>query len=269
MSKQERELPPGKVMSVQGNARTCLPRDHCRIFTAATFCHVKHLISSLLQQAETVPSFRPAQGTVQLYNPAGCLLSAGCAGGAEVRPERGERPQAAEIGGSEQTPGGALHHRGLREGLAGAKSQATPGQAPSSSQARRYQQLPTGQRRRPHSQDPTSPGTPSSSKVLTPPPVLTALRGGDAAQPPRRAASASARGGRPAALRGAPQRPLQEGRKRRQPRRAPRVRERATPAAPEDRAARSLGEGRSNFHKAVLFIHCKPQKTMLLLVPPC
>lgn len=109
-------------------------------------------------------------------------------------PERGERPRAAEVGGSEQTPVGALHHRRLGEGLAGAKSQGTPGQAPSSPHPTEYHQLSTGQRRRARWQDATSPGTPSPTEVLTPPPVLTVLRGGDAAQPPRRAASASAGG---------------------------------------------------------------------------
>lgn len=195
-------------MLAQGNARICLLGDHCGISTTATFCHVQHFISTFLQPTKRD---RPILHTSSGDPPAlqhrrtSHNRRARRRGRSGLSGVNGHGPAlAAEVGGSGQTPGGALHRRGQRAGLSGGGKPGRSGASP-------LLLPPHGLTASPHRTEKAAaplpgghfPREPRPPRGSSPTPVLTALRSGDAAQPPRRAASASARRGRRAAPGGA------------------------------------------------------------------
>ncbi|XP_009885683.1 PREDICTED: very-long-chain (3R)-3-hydroxyacyl-CoA dehydratase 3 [Charadrius vociferus] len=222
-------------MLAKGNARICALGDHCGISTAATFCHVKHFISTFLQPTKRDrPILHTSSGDPPAlqHSRTSHNRRARRRGRSGLSGVNGHGPAlAAEVGGSGQTPGGALHRRGQRAGLSGGGKPGHPGASPLLFPPQRTEEAAAPL---PGSHFPREPRPPRGS---SPTPVLTALRGGDAAQPPRRAAStsASARRGRraaPGCRRGG------RGASRAEYRGA---RARAPPGGREDRAARSLG----------------------------
>lgn len=120
-------------MLVQGNVRICLPGYHGGISTAATFRHVKRFIFTFLQPRK---SDRPILHTSSdppalQHRRAPRIRRVRQKGRSGLSWANGHRPAlAAEAGGSGQTPGGALHRRGRRAGLAGGGKPGRPGASP-------------------------------------------------------------------------------------------------------------------------------------------